>query len=141
MATSLRYNLPEMLQEILIYYNSEAETEMNMIEVYPPQNVADALRTYGDERHVDEAKKFVQKLREAGKDDIAGDIERSIKRIEKDQARSKAGSDRKELTSDPAKAADEKAETEKRPSGTFWIVTGLVALIAVVLVRLFRRKG
>ena len=85
----LRIGAAEHLSSVLAYFNSSADERNGLIfEKGTPREVAEALRNYGNESHVEAAKKFAQKLRDVGRDDLADDIGRSIKRIEKEGKRS-----------------------------------------------------
>lgn len=133
---------PELLQEVLSYFDSEEEARLGVINDDTAAVVVEAIRAYGDERHLDGARKFIERLRKVGKKDLANDIERSIERIEKDAARKASGNgDRGSSGPNPAKADAEEHSAEKENKAP-WIVTiiaGCIALIGAFI--FFRRKG
>ncbi|MBX3741885.1 MAG: hypothetical protein KF712_12885 [Akkermansiaceae bacterium] len=137
----LRYGAPEHLFSVLDYFNSSADERNGLIfERATPREVADALRSYGDESHVEAAGKFAQKLRDVGRGDIADDIDRSIKRIRKDatgkQATSSGGTNGSSKASS-ASDGEVKGSANEKPLWP-WLAAG-GALIAA-LVAYFRMK-
>jgi hypothetical protein len=126
-----RVRLPETLQEVLLYFNSEAEEKLNLIDSYIPNEVAESLRSYGDERHIEGAKKFALKLRDRGKSDIADDIDRSVERILKDSKRAQVTPPQELPTAGMAKERNQPTAEEQNRLPLPWIIGGVVALLAI----------
>jgi hypothetical protein len=140
-AESLRkFHSPELLLEVLVYFSSDYEKKLGLINQYAPKHIAAALRDYGDARHIEQAAKFAQKLRDVGKGDIADDVERSIKRIMKD-ATGKQAASTEGANGSPKDASAPDDEAKDSANGTPlwpWLAAG-GALIAA-LVGYFRMK-
>ena len=140
-AQLLEVGAPEHLLSILAYLNSPSEERIGLIELKTPGYVASALRTYGDKRHVAEAAKFAKKLREAGKNDIADDISRSIKHIEKEGDKSDSSGAVAPNVADERKTDAGKSKIEGIASP--WIIGSIVAGITLIFVifKIVRRRS
>ncbi len=152
MARALKVGAPEHLLTILKYFNSEAEDKINLTSRYTPAEVVASLRSYGDERHVAEARKFATRLRNAGKDDLADDIARSLGRIEKEGERSQsdprtapapAGNPQDESSSQNQPGSAHGSPRGEGKSGAAPVAAtfaALAALAAAVMTMILRKK-
>lgn len=142
----LMIGAPEHLSLVLDYFNSSADERNGLIfERGTLVHVAEALRNYGNESHVEAAKKFAQKLRDVSRDDLADDIGRSIKRIEKEGKRSEPNEKNAPQATDGKKSdasASQKGEANHPKVLWAWLAaTGALLAAAAAYFRMKRSNA
>jgi hypothetical protein len=131
---------------VLVYLNSVEESKIGVLDQYTSPYVAGILRKHGTSAHLEEAEKLVKLLEEKGMNDIADDIRRTLKRIERDDGNEGKRTDVRE-SDVSATATDKKASPEGKPWGgipSVWVavVIGTLVILAGAVGRiLFSSKA
>ena len=130
----LKIGDPKILQAVLLYLNSDAERRIGVIHEFTPIYVATALRNYGKPMHFEEARKLVTLLEEKGRNDIADDIRRTLKTLERDDENANTRKDMRQNVASMAANVRESAPAIKRSSRiqSTWVAVllGMLVILA-----------
>lgn len=129
----LRLGNPEILQTVLVYMNSAEEKKIGVLDQHTSPYIAGILQKYGAAAHLDEAGKLVKLLEEKGRNDIADDIQRTLKRIGRDHGNEGMRRDIRKNVGSTAVTA-RKAAPEAKPWGgipSVWVAVLIGTLVIV----------
>lgn len=127
----LRLGNPEILQTVLVYMNSAEEKKIGVLDQYTSPYIVGILQKYGTASHLEEAGKLVTLLEEKGRDDIANDIRRTLKRIERDNGKEQNRKDVRK-NNGSARATARESAPEAKPWGeipSVWVAVLIGTLL------------
>lgn len=140
-AEMVQTDSPDVLQAVLVYFNSPEAEQLGTLEKNAQQYIAPALQKYGDLSNAEEALKVAAKLASMGKTDYASDIKRAAERIKKDAGKKNATNGTPspdETTNIPG--TEDKDNASGKPIWP-WLAAGASLIAALLAYLRLRRTG